>query len=373
MAVPSMATGGMEMMVAELSRALARRGHDVGITCLETRGELGERLATEGIPVTVSPAPGLIPLLVAGATGGWFRKRRPEVLHVHSGVWLKAVTAARAAAIPRTVYTCHGLLDPTPLSLRLMMRKAAASTSACVAVSEPLAKFLIDEVGVPRPKVSIISNGIDTERYRPDRRGPLRADLGLNAEALVFGVVARLVPGKNIALLIESFHAVAAEFRSAYLVIAGDGPERAALEGRARALGVADRVRFLGLVADTAGFYRELDIFVLPSLAEGTSISILEAMASGAAVIATRVGGNPALLDGGAAGRLVPSNDSTALANALRDLSASPESRALLGQRARTRAVAHYSHGAMVDQYLAQYTGLSERTAAATPEIARVP
>ncbi len=364
MAVPSMDVGGMETMVAELARALARRGHDVGITCLEHEGELAPRLAADGITVTVSPARGAVPLVLAGATGTWFRARRPDLVHIHSGVWLKAVTAAKSAGVPRMIYTCHGLLDSTPLSLRLMMRLAAHATEACIAVSEPLAGFLTDEVRVPRAKVHVVANGIDTDRFCPGPRGDLRGRLMIASDSVVVGVVARLVAGKNIPMLIEGFHRVAAAFPNAHLVIAGDGPDRPSLEKAVQETGLAARIHLLGAVADTAVLYRDLDVFVLPSLAEGTSISILEAMATGISIIATSVGGNPALLAAGTAGRLVPSGHPAALADALTALVGDPDLRARYGLRARARAVADYSQAAMVDHYLRHYTG--RRAAAAS-------
>lgn len=355
MVVPSMDTGGMEVMVADLARALNSRGHVTGITCLEGEGELAPGLKAEGIPVTLSPAPGIGPLLIPGALSRWLKRRQPDVVHIHSGVWLKAVTAARAARVPRVVYTAHGLLDRTPWSLRLMMRLAARSTDQCIAVSEPLRQFLISQVGVAADKVVTVANGIDTERFSPALRSVgLRSALGCAPDALLVGVVARLVAGKNHRLLLKAFAALAPRFNAAHLIIVGDGPLREALQDQARQYGVRDRVHFLGSAADTAPLYREFDLFVLPSLAEGTSISILEAMASGLAVLATDVGGNPALLADGA-GRLVPTDDLEAMTTAMATLLEHPGDRSRLGNAARLRVVQRYSLATMVDRYLLAY------------------
>lgn len=370
MVVPTMDVGGMEAMVASLTRALIRRGHDAGITCLAARGALGDRLAAEGVPVASVPAPGIRPLLFAGNTGDWLQKRRPDVLHVHSGVWLKAVTAARSARVPRVVSTCHGLLDSTPLSLRVMMRLAARRTDSCAAVSTPLARFLVEDVGVPARKVVVIENGIDTTLFAPGPRGTVRDRLGIGESALVVGTVARLAPGKNLRLLLAGFKAAGDRLPGSHLVIAGDGPDGPALRALAIALGLADRVHFLGTVTDTGPLYRAFDLFVLPSLAEGTSISLLEAMASGVAAIASDVGGNPALLDCGKGGWLFPSNDESSLADALRQLGTQPEHRAVLGAAARARVVAHYSHEVMVDRYLEQYALPSARGTRPSPPAA---
>jgi glycosyltransferase involved in cell wall biosynthesis len=356
MVVPALHTGGMETMAIDLARALNRRGHDVGITCLEDEGELAEAARRDGIPVTLVRCPGGVRMAFPRTLVRWFLTRAPQTVHLHNGVWLKGARAARLAGVPRVIATLHGLLDRTPRHDRWLMRLGIGMADCCAAVSDPLAEFLVRDVGVPARKVCVVTNGIDTGRFRPGTASDgFRRGLGIGDAAPLIGIVARLAPVKNHDLLLRAFAVVRARFPNAALAIVGDGPLRSRLEARARELGIRGAIHFTGDVRDPAPVYRAFDVFVLPSLAEGTSISLLEAMASGACIVATAVGGNAALLADGAAGRLVPSDDPAALAAALVDLLEDRARRCALGRAARARAVTEYSHNRMVDQYEVLY------------------
>jgi glycosyltransferase involved in cell wall biosynthesis len=171
----------------------------------------------------------------------------------------------------------------------------------------------------------------------------------------VIGCVARFDPIKNHALLLEAFALVRREHPGATLAFVGDGPLRSELERRVVESGLQGSVVFTGDRRDTPELYRSFDISVLSSNAEGTSMSILEAMASGCSIVATDVGGNGALLDRGSAGMLVPPRDAAALSGALTVLIQDPGRRRALGRVARERAVVTYSHQTMVREYEAIY------------------
>jgi glycosyltransferase involved in cell wall biosynthesis len=355
------------MVVAALSRALAARGLEVGITCLEEEGVLAPALRADGIRVSVVTAPGLLPNVIPGRRlTEWLREVRPDVVHAHSGVWLKAVRAARGAGVKRVVFTAHGLLDHTPRHHYWMMRLAARGTDRVVGVSDDLTRVLIEDGGSPPDRTLTISNGVDTDAFRPGSRSlAVRAPLGLGPDVPLVGIVARLAPVKDHACLIEAFALVHQRRPDAVLALVGDGPLRGALEAQVKSLGLASVVRFAGPASSMPPIYRDLDVFVLSSTAEGTSVSVLEAMATGLPVVATAVGGTPALLDGGSAGLLVPSGDPTALAGALVDLLDDPARRRALGAAARLRAERLFSERAMVDRYLELY-GLGSRAASRT-------
>lgn len=356
MVVPALDMGGMETMVANLTLGLARRGHEVGVTCLESAGPIAEQLSAQQIRVSVVRTPGLSTIVRAKALDLWFRGLDPDVVHVHSGAWLKGARAARRAGVPRIVHTMHGLLEQAPWYTTWLDRWAARSTDRNVAVSTTLQEHLIDTVGVAPSQCTVITNGVDTDRFHPGPRRPgWRVRNGLPERAHIIGTIARLDEIKNQALLLDAFARLRAQGPDVMLAIAGDGPLRANLEGQVARLGLTGAVWFLGETREPAVVHREFDLFVLSSLAEGTSISILEAMASGVCVVATAVGGTPALLGGGRLGCLVPSGDAGALVTAMGSLLRDSRERHRLASAARQAAVNMYGIDAMVQHYEREY------------------
>jgi glycosyltransferase involved in cell wall biosynthesis len=370
MLLPSLPRAGMEVVAATLAGALRARGHDVGFTCVMGPGELGEELRAAGFRVSVVPAPGLRPNLFASELGPWFRALAPNIVHVHNGVWLKAVQGARQAGVSRTVYTLHGIDIVEPWYLRYLNRAAARHTTRIVTVSDSLRGYMVETLGVPPSVVSVIPNGVSTSRFHPGNRSvSVREALGVPAGRTIIGTVARLDPVKNHRLLLDAFSRVRQTRRDAFLLIVGDGVLRAEIEERIDALGLRADTLITGLRPDPAPILKEIDIFALSSDIEGTSISILEAMSTGLPVIATAVGGTPALLRDGQCGVLTPPGDVPALARALLDLISDPDRARALGARARREVEEHHSVERMTDLYEATYA--ASASAAPNPAIAK--
>jgi glycosyltransferase involved in cell wall biosynthesis len=345
----------MEMVAARLAIGLTEKGHEVSVACIEESGPIAEELVAAGVAVDVVPAPGLAANVRAPALVAWMARRGPHVAHTHSGAWLKGARAARAAGVPALVHTVHGLLDREPWYSDFLKRRAAAATSAVIAVSDPLRSHLLQSTRLSASEVRTIPNGVDTLAFSPelpDSRARLLPD---SEGRIVIGCVARFEPVKNHALLLHAFREAQRARPELLLVLVGDGTLRPDAEALARSLEIADAVRFAGDQPDTASWYRCFDAFVLASRAEGTSMSILEAMASGCPIIATDVGGNRVLLGEDGAGQLVASEDAAALAGALAQVGASPGTDFRLGSAARSRAVRLYSQHAMVERYESLY------------------
>jgi glycosyltransferase involved in cell wall biosynthesis len=358
MIVPSMEPGGQEMVVARLARGLRVRGYDVGIACLERMGKIGAQLREDGFSVRLVPTPGIRTIFRPTALESWFQHRRPDVIHTHSGAWLKGGRARHRAGVSRHVHTIHGLMDREPWHGPPLMRWASRHTDEIAAVSEPLRDYLRQVVRVGATPIHVVPNGVDTRRFHPGPpSGQVRDRFRLSASTIVIGHVARLAPIKNQELLLRAFAILHAEQPDVFLAIAGDGPLRSRLEELGSSLAISERVGFLGHVTDLPSVYRDFDVFALSSLAEGTSISIQEAMATGLAIVATAVGGTPHLVADGEAGVLAASNDVDALADALRSVIADTSLRERIGQAARRRATAVYGEDTMLDQYEALYHG----------------
>lgn len=359
MVTPTLEMGGMERLIVSMAQAYRARGLDVQVTALESAGTLGDEARRLGIPVTVIPTPGLKTNLSAPALAAHFSRRQLDVVHAHSGVWLKAARAARAAGVPGVVHTFHGIVQNEPWYNDVLRRVAAWSTDRVVAVSESLAERLVQRCGISRARVEVVINGVDTTRFSPGERDAARASLGVEAGAFVVGHVARLDPIKNQAMLLRAFAEFHATAPESVLVLIGNGVMRASLEALAAQLNVQPWVRFAGEVTDAAPLYRAFDVFALSSVLEGTSMSILEAMATGIPVVATAVGGTPALTRQGQLARQVPHDDAPAMARAFRELRDDATGRASLADASLDVVRSTYSEQAMLDRYLAIYEAVS--------------
>ena len=206
-----------------------------------------------------------------------------------------------------------------------------------------------------------IYNGVDVEKYRQGNgRDRIRVEIGLAADIPLVGVVGRLDPIKDHPTLFRAFEAVRTVLPEACLLVVGDGPERKCLENQA-----GDGVIFLGNRSDAPEILRALDLFVLPSLNEGISNTILEAMATGIPVVATRVGGNPEIAEEERTGILVKPGDSQSMAEAIVRYLQYPDLRTRHGEAGRQSVLKRFSIQAMVRSYEAVY----RRVASAFPII----
>jgi sugar transferase (PEP-CTERM/EpsH1 system associated) len=252
------------------------------------------------------------------------------------------------------------------LKYRLLRRILRPLIQRHVAVSNDLGAWLTERVRIPEAQVSAICNGVDTDKFHPadGREHAIAAQAGDNfgPDKFLIGTIGRLDAVKDQATLIRAFARLITErpalAQTARLVIIGDGP----LHGELRALLEQENLLHLcwlpGSRDDIPALLRSLDLFVLPSLNEGISNTILEAMASGLPVVATDVGGNPELVVDGETGRLVPPADPAALAGAIEDYMAAPGKAAAVGRAARQHAERDFSLKAMVAAYTRLYDGL---------------
>lgn len=295
-----------------------------------------------------------------------FAEQRPAIVHTRNLAALEAVVPARAAGVPVRIHGEHGwdVSDPHGLrrKYRVLRRVYRPFVSHYIALSGDLARYLAAGVGVPEQRLSRICNGVDTQRFQPaaDGRAPLAGSPYASDPALcVVGTVGRLQAVKDQVNLVRAFARLAAagraEFDGLRLAIAGDGPLRREVEAAIVEGGVGSRLWLAGERTDVPDVMRGLDLFVLPSRAEGISNTILEAMACGLPVVATAVGGNPELVVPGDTGALVPAADDRALADAIASYAVDPALRRRHGEAGRRRVEAEFSLDGMVERYRALY------------------
>jgi glycosyltransferase involved in cell wall biosynthesis len=344
----SLDVGGQEKLLVEFARWADRTRFDLHFVSLTGRGVIGDALDDIGWPVTTLDEPeGLRPGLVV-RLARCFRRLAADVVHTHDDKPLVyGAFAARMARAPCLVHTRHYASLPQNTSRQTRLVSAAARlASHIVCVSHESARVAVAQ-GTPAHKVTTIWNGIDLTRFSyrgPDVNGPVVT-------------VARLSPEKDIATLLRAAAEVVQEERSFRLHIAGVGPCRAELETLVERLSLGEHVRFLGPVADVPHLLSGARFFVLPSVTEGISLTLLEAMASGLAVVATHVGGNPEVVAAGETGWLVPARDPAALAQAMLRLWRDPETARRLGRAGRQRVEEHFDARSMVASYEDLYAG----------------
>lgn len=291
-----------------------------------------------------------------------FRELRPQVVHTRNLAALEAQVPAWLAGVPLRIHGEHGwdAGDPDGSSRKYQWVRRAYRpfVKRYVALSGQIQNYLQQRVGVPAGRITRICNGVDTGRFHPPAAGREPLPEGRFAEPALFvlGTVGRLDAVKNqralLALLAARPDGPAGRLR---LVIVGDGPLRGELKREAAELGVQDRLWLAGNRDDIPALLRGLDLFVLPSLGEGISNTILEAMASGLPVVATQVGGNAELVEDGSTGTLVPPDDAGALEQAVAHYMDDQQTTRAHGQAARRRVEQRFSIAAMVDAYQALY------------------
>lgn len=288
------------------------------------------------------------------------RQHRPAIVHTRNLGALEMQVAAWAARVPVRIHGEHGRdiddLDGSSMRHRRLRQLYSPWVHHYVALSQDLQHYLTGPIGIAPRRVTQVYNGVDASRFRPADAPAAIDGSPFNGPGLWrLGTVGRMAHVKNQTLLASAF--VMARQRdagfaeSARLVLVGDGPLRAQAQAILEHGGAQAAAWLPGERADVADVMRGLDCFVLPSLAEGVSNTILEAMASGLPVIATAVGGNGELVDDGRTGMLVASDDPAAMAQALLGIWRRPDRGASLGQSGRADVDRRFSMQAMVSAY----------------------
>ncbi len=308
------------------------------------------------------------------------RRERPDIVHTHTAkAGALGRVAARLARVPVILHTFHGSVFHSYFGalgsqiFRLIETALARLSDAVIAVSPRVARELERRKVAPREKIEVVHLGLELERFKKvaGHRGELRQELGIGQEVPLFGIVGRLVPIKDVPTVLMAMKKILDSMPDAVLLVVGDGPERQRLESMTSHFNLASHVRFLGFRHDLERIYADLDVVVNCSLNEGTPVALIEAMAAGVPVLATRVGGTPDLLQEGKLGTLVPPGDPDCLVDGLVKALHHRHSAGSMACEARSRVLTDFCLSRLLLDLDALYTRLlaAKRGLVFSPEI----
>jgi glycosyltransferase involved in cell wall biosynthesis len=363
--------GGPALHVAYLTAGLADRGYDTTLVAGTLgRGEESMEFVADakGVQIEVidelhrniSPFRDLRAVLRLAEL---IRRERPTILHTHTA---KAGAVGRVAALlagsarpPIVVHTFHGHVlrgyfnRTVTYGFKTLERLLARMTTKLIAVSPEVRDDLVQLGVAPASKFAVIRLGIELDQRVGSRNGTraeTRRVLGLGPDdPFVVGWVGRMTAVKRTDLVVRAFRELVDRGVDARLLLIGDGPDRDGLERLAHDLGVIKRCLFLGYQSDVARFYDAMDVMFLPSVNEGTPVSVIESLAAERPAVATRVGGTPDVIRDGVDGFLVDSADPVELADRLAELARDAPRRAAMGEAGRARVLERYAVERLVD------------------------
>ena len=291
---------------------------------------------------------------------GLLRKVKPNVLHTYNLAAIEYHPIAYLAGVKGHIHAEHGREVSDPLGLNtkhnFLRRLMSPFIDHYVAVSTDLQHWLTDVVEILPKKVTLIRNGIDTSRFSPSYNEDNEKLGTVKSSTVNFIHVARLNPVKDQQNLINAFAQLSHQYRNIHLTVVGDGELMDMLTELSTSLGIAEKVTFTGARDDIANLLNAADVFVLSSIAEGIPMTVLEAMASGLPVISTNVGGLSELITENQTGKLVPAEQSQALASAMGDYVKYPENITLHGKNAQHFIIDNFSEQSMIKAYQQLYS-----------------
>lgn len=346
----TMRVGGSELNAVRTAELLDRKRFDLRVVCFNGEGPLTARYTAMGVPVVTMPLDSLYGRRMA--TSGWrfaryVRRERIQIVHAHD-MYSNVFTTpwARLARAPVVIASRRWWHSLPNAKLQLGNRMAFQMATAVLANSPQVARSVVERDGVPAARVWTVTNFVDDRAFdvlSAEQRTARRVGWGIPSGAVVIGCVARLVPVKDHATLIHAFAQLRQATPNVHLVLIGDGESRPALEAQTVTEGVRDHVTFAGELRGGENHHRAFDVSVLCSHSEGFPNSLVEAMAAGVPIVATRVGGIVDAVADGDNGLLVPVQGAAELTGALRQLATDAPLRERMGDIGRTRARERYT------------------------------
>jgi sugar transferase (PEP-CTERM/EpsH1 system associated) len=366
--VPRLGLGGTEHGVLKVMNGLGEKDFEHRICAVRgmdadfaSRMKVAARTYSAG-----TPNPGFqFPLFRMAKI---MKEFRPHIVHTRNFGALEGIAAARLAGVPIAIHSEHGYELETiaglPLRRRLLCRAFYSMADAVFTVTADLRAYHARQSWLPAGRIQVIYNGVDTERFspRPDERRQTRVEFQIPDDRVVLGSVGRLVPIKDHATLLRAAEVLVRQGKNIHVLLVGSGPERQKLQAYVAASPeLTRRSTFAGASDRVPQLLNAMDIFVLPSVCEGMSNTLLEAMACGLPIVATAAGGNGEAAEEGRSAHLFPPGDVQALSEALKQLIDDSRTRAEFSDAARVRALQQFSLAGAIERYRALYLELASR------------
>lgn len=353
--IPTIGFGGAEREVARLGYLLIKKGMNCDIVCLYEEGHLATEAKLSGAKVISLNLKRKSPFLLRyNSLKIFLGEEKYDIIHVHLVPW--AVLAARFAGAKAVFFTEHGFSPKNSILSQFTERMILRCCDRIVVVARDLININNRKRCFPKEKLVFIPNSVDMSRFNISiNRQEFRLNLKVPDEHIFILSVGRLYPVKGHIYLVQAAKRVLLSYPKATFAIAGGGPLLNDLKAHAAACGLDNRFRFLGFRTDIEKLLLAADIFVLPSMKEGTSVAILEAMTAGVPVIATDTGGNPELIVDSETGLLVKPCDPCHLAEAILKLITIPILRNRLAMNAKKKIQYEYSQETNLEKLVSLY------------------
>lgn len=360
--VHCMDVAGAERVVCSIVKNLSGERFSFSICCLDYIGKIGEQLMGEGVNVfELKRKPGMDFRLIK-RLAGMLKDQRVDIVHAHQYTpYFYGAIAAILSQMPKIIFTEHGRHQPDKIRPKRVIcnRFLNPFTSMITGVSNFSKDSLVRYERLPGKRIDVIYNGIETTEFNngADREAK-RKELGINSADIAVGMIGRFAPVKNHRMLLSAFKDVLKVISNIKLILAGDGALKKECAEFTLKLGMQNNVSFLGRRSDIPALLSAFDIYVLPSIAEAASLTLLEAMAAGLPVVAMDAGGNPEIVLNDRTGILVSPGDSAGFSKAIITLAQDPEKRKRLGSSGKKRSEEMFTMDMMLAKYEELYIGV---------------
>lgn len=350
--IPRLAVGGAERLLLDICRKLDKDQFDISVVALQDGNPLQESFEAAGIKVKFFHKKNKFDFKVIKRLTEYLREESPDIVHTHLfGADFWGGLAARKAEVKKIISTKHDVLGEGCLK-NYLGRKARRQADLVIAISEATKRFLVEHEKVDSSKIKVIYNGVDVSRFYIKEPNLFATD------TFKIGAVGRLSKEKGHKYLLRACRFL--KKRNWQLILVGDGPLRSSLEAQARFLGIEDKVRFTGQIVDVRKYYDDFDVFVLPSISEGLSISLLEAALAGKFVLATNVGGVPEIVTDQETGLLFKSKNMESLLKSLEWVSDNKIKAQKMAVELQRKVLDKFDINKIIEQYESLYFELEK-------------